>query len=82
MDIDKWVSGYKVRAFDWIDGQNIYLHIEHFLPGSSLSRPPAREQSFLIPKEHEYLLYERLDSVVCGLMARPFSTSQLSNRPA
>ena len=41
IEIDAWVAGgYKVRAFDWVDGKNIYLNICYYCPGSSLSKPP------------------------------------------
>ena len=68
MEIDTWVAGYKVRGFDWIDGKNFYLHIERYLSGSSLSRPPVEEKSFLIPLEEAWKVREYLHSVVVGLM--------------
>ncbi|MCI8525608.1 MAG: hypothetical protein HFF17_06725 [Oscillospiraceae bacterium] len=68
INIDKWVAGYKVRAFDWVDGKSIYLHIEYYRPGASLSQPPAVEKSFLIPKEEEPKVRNFLHSIVIGLM--------------
>lgn len=68
VNIDTWASGYKVRAIDWIDGKNIYLNIQYYLPGASLERSPAKEKTFLIPKSEEWKLKEMLNSVVCGLM--------------
>ena len=68
INIDTWVAGYKVRAFDWVDGKNIYMHIEYYKPGSSLSQPPAVEKSFLIAKEDEAKIRNYLHSVVMGLM--------------
>jgi len=68
INIDKWVAGYKVRAFDWVDGENIYLHIEYNRPGASLSKPPAVEKSFLIPREEEVKVRNFLHSIVIGLM--------------
>jgi hypothetical protein len=44
MEIDEWVGGYKVRAFPWIDGKNIYLSVRYYGPGQSLSQPPAWEK--------------------------------------
>ena len=41
--VEKWVSGYKVTYFPWIDGKRIYLNIQYYKPGSSLYRPPAWE---------------------------------------
>ena len=53
VEIDTWVDGYKIRAFDWVDGKNIYLNITYYRPGSSLSKRPAVDRSFLIPLEEE-----------------------------
>lgn len=45
MDIDKWVSGYKVRSFPWVDGKTIYFNVSYYAPGQSLSRPPVWEKT-------------------------------------
>lgn len=68
INIDTWVAGYKVRAVDWIDGKSIYLNIEYYKPGASLSQPPAVEKSFLIPREEEVKVQNFLHSIVIGLM--------------
>lgn len=70
INIDTWEAGCKVRAFDWIDGKSIYLNMQYFLPGQSLSKPPAREKSVLLEKaeETEYRLKNYLNSIVNGLM--------------
>ena len=47
-EIDKWIHGYKVRGFKWIDNKNYYLHIEYYKPGQSLASPAAVEKSALI----------------------------------
>lgn len=69
INIDTWEAGCKVRAFDWIDGKSIYLHMEYFTPGQSLSNP-VREKSVLLEKseETEYRLKNYLNSIVNGLM--------------
>ncbi len=71
MDYEGWVAGYKVRAINWIDGKNIYLNIAYYAPGASLSRPPAQEKSFLLPKEQEELIRTNMHSVVVNLMTPP-----------
>lgn len=71
VEIDTWVEGYKVRAVDWVDGKSIYLNIAYYRPGSSLSKPPAVERTFLIPLEEEHWLRIHLHSIVTGLMATP-----------
>lgn len=48
MNLEKWVDGYKVHVMDWIDGENIYINIQYFKPGSSLSKPPAMEKTAYI----------------------------------
>ena len=77
IEIDAWVAGgYKVRAFDWVDGKNIYLNICYYCPGSSLSSPPAADRSFLLPMDMESMLQNYLHSVVDGLMNTPSSPSK------
>ena len=70
MNIDKWEAGCKVRAFDWIDGRNIYLHMEYYAPGQSLSAAPAKEKSVLLEKSEdtEYKLRHCLNSIVNHFM--------------
>ena len=41
MDFEKWVSGYKVRVFPWIDGETFYVNVQYFAPGQSIARPPV-----------------------------------------
>lgn len=67
MNIDEWVDSYKVRAFDWIDGRNIFLNVMEYAPGASLSKPPMVDVSVLIPKEQEPVMKEFLHTVVSGI---------------
>ena len=48
MEIDKWINGYKVRAFPWVDGENIYFNVQYYRPGTSVNQPPAFDKSALI----------------------------------
>ena len=48
MNFEKWVDGYKVHVMDWIDGKSIYINVQYFKPGSSLSQPPAMEKTAYI----------------------------------
>lgn len=48
MEIDKWVDGYKVRAFPWIDGKHIYFNVQYYAPGQSIAQPPAWEKSVYV----------------------------------
>lgn len=67
--INTWEAGCKVTIFDWIDGKSIYLHLEYFVPGQSLSKP-AKEKSVLLEKseETEYRLRNYLNSIVNHFM--------------
>ena len=48
MEIDTWVDGYKVRSFPWIDGKTICFNVQCYLPGQSLSQPPAWDKTVYI----------------------------------
>ena len=48
MEIDTWVDGYKVRSFPWIDGRHIYFNVQYYLPGQSLSQPPAWDKTVYV----------------------------------
>ncbi len=48
MEIDKWVSGYKVRSFPWIDGKRIYFNVQYFRPGQSIEQPPAWDKTVYV----------------------------------
>jgi hypothetical protein len=48
MNIDTWISGYKVRAFPWIDGKRIYFNVQYFKPGQSIEKPPAWDKTVYI----------------------------------
>ncbi|HBT63126.1 MAG TPA: hypothetical protein DEB10_00495 [Ruminococcaceae bacterium] len=53
MEINAWIDGYKVRAFPWIDGAQIYFNVQYFSPGSSLERPPAWNKTVYIKDNAE-----------------------------
>lgn len=48
MNIDKWINGYKVRAFPWIDNKRIYFNVQYYAPGQSISRPPVWDKTVYI----------------------------------
>ena len=64
MEIDKWVSGYKVYSTPLHDGKRIYFHVEYYAPGQSLAQPPVWEKIVYLTNNDaaETLLRERLDS--------------------
>ena len=67
MEIDTWIAGYKVRAFPWIDGENIYVNVAHYNSDKSLSVPPMWEKTVYVKDSERarYVLSEFLHSLVC-----------------
>lgn len=47
-EIDQWIGSYKVRAFPWVDGKNIYVNVQYYKPGQSIQKPPAWEKTAYI----------------------------------
>lgn len=66
MEIDKWISGYKVRSFPWIDGKTIYLNVQYFEAGQSIEQPPVWDKTIYITndKAGQMMLNYSLDSLV------------------
>jgi len=57
INIDTWVSGYKVRAFNWIDGKRIYFNVQYYLPGQSIEKPPVWDKTvFITENDNGYKL--------------------------
>lgn len=48
MEIDKWISGYKVRSFEWIDGNRIYFNVQYYAPVQSIEKPPVWDKTVYI----------------------------------
>ena len=48
VNIDKWIAGYKVRGFNWIDGKRIYFNVQYYSPGQSIERPPVWDKTIFI----------------------------------
>lgn len=51
MEIDAWISGYKVRSSPWIDGKTIYFNVQYYRPGQSLSQPPVWSKTVYITND-------------------------------
>lgn len=66
MEIDKWIEGYKVRAFPWVDGKHIYFNVQYFAPGQSIAQPPVFDKSAYIVDDAagQRLAYEFTDTLV------------------
>ena len=65
MELDKWVDGYKVRAFPWIDGKHIYFNVQYFAPGQSIAQPPVFDKSVYVTDNDagQKLVYEFTSSL-------------------
>ena len=65
MEIDKWVSGYKVRSFPWIDGKSIYFNVQYFACGQSIEQPPVWDKTIYITDNEvgKRLVYDLTDSL-------------------
>ena len=66
MEIDKWIRGYKVRSFPWIDGKRIYFNVQYYKPGQSINKPPVWDKTVYITDNEvgQRLLSDYLDSLV------------------
>ena len=66
MEIDTWIGGMKVRAFPWVDGENIYVNVQYFKPGQSIMQAPAWDKSILLANDRNgnRLVYEFTHSLV------------------
>lgn len=66
MEIDKWISSYKIRSFPLIDGKRIYFNVQYFKPGQSISKPPAWDKTIYITDnpEGQRLVFEFTDTLI------------------
>ena len=66
MEIDKWISSYKVRSFPWVDGKHIYFNVQYYVSGQSISQPPAWDKTVYITGNNagKRLVNELTDSLV------------------
>lgn len=73
MEIDKWIAGYKVRSFPWIDQENIYFNVQYYAPGQSMHRPPVWDRTVYI-KDNDTgrrVIHEFTDSLVHYIAEMP-----------
>lgn len=66
MVINKFVGGYKVETFPWVDKELIYFNVQYFKPGQSLSRPPAWDKTvyFIDTDKNRQFIKDFLDSII------------------
>lgn len=68
MNINTWINGYHVEAFDWPDGKNIYFCVQYFKPGARLSSPPALERGILISHTDREKVRTYTHSIAAAIM--------------
>ena len=66
MAVGKWVNGYKVTYYPWIDGKMIYFNVRYYKPGASLAQPPALDKTVYMVdnKETRDLIDNRLETLI------------------
>jgi hypothetical protein len=66
INIDTWIRGYKVRAFNWIDGKRIYFNVQYFAPGQSIERDPVFDKTVYITNNEagQNIIFNFIDSLV------------------
>lgn len=71
MDFERWVDGYKVRVFPWIDGKHIYINVQYFEAGSSLEKPPKMDKTaFITDNEQGRNIIKNYLSTLVNYIAR------------
>ena len=66
VELDKWISSFKVRSFPWIDGKRIYFNVQYYAPGQSVEKPPVWDRTVYITDNAagRRLVYDFTDSLV------------------
>ena len=66
MELDKWISSYKIRSFPWIDGKRIYFNVQYYSSGQSVEKPPVWDKTVYITDNDagRRLVYNFTDSLV------------------
>lgn len=66
MNFDGWISGYKVRVMPWVDGKTIYVNVQYFQSGQSISQPPVWDKTVYLTddKKGRNMVQNFLDTIV------------------
>jgi hypothetical protein len=66
INIDTWIRGYKVMAFNWIDKETIYFNLQYYKSGQSIEQPPVWDKTVYITDNTagQRLIRDFLDSLV------------------
>ena len=70
MEIDTWIGSCKVRILPWIDNKRIYVNVQYFRSGQSISQPPIWDKTVYITDNEagKRLAYEFTDTLVNGII--------------
>lgn len=76
MEIDNWISGYKVRSFPWVDGKTIYFNVRYFACGQSIEQSPVWDKTVYIMDNEagRHMVHDFTDSLVnhvAGMKIQP-----------
>ena len=76
MEIDRWIGPYKTRVFPWIGGKRIYVNVQYYLPGQSISKPPVWERTVYVTdnKKGRDVVTNFTDSLVNYISRMPFNS--------
>ena len=66
MEIDRWIEGYKIRSFPWIDGKTIYFNVQYYAAGQSIERPPVFDKTIYITDNEagQRLIHDFINTLV------------------
>lgn len=53
MNFEGWIDGCKVRTMPWVDGKTIYVNVQYFKSGQSLSQPPVWDKTVYITDDEK-----------------------------
>ena len=71
MNFDGWIDGYKVTVFPWIDREHIYVNVQYFNSGASLSQKQKMEKTaFITDNENGRNMVENYLSTLVHYIAR------------
>jgi len=66
MELDKYINGYKVRAFPWIDGERIFFNVQFYASGQSFEKPPDWDRTVYVTDNDngKRLVYENTSTLI------------------
>lgn len=53
MCFNGWIAGCKVQIMPWVDGKTIYVNVQYYKNGQSLSQPPVWDKTVYITDDEK-----------------------------